>query len=931
LLIQRGVTLTVAALATALAGRAVMAAPVGLATTVSSAALLAGASGAGLAAGVLKLFAPLSVKLAVAAIAVAALVTPFLLHNRNARDIGKADARDGSQAPSEIAAASTLPSLSPASTNPSPPVANASSVENGVLHLTVLAADTGQPVPNVVIDYRGYKGPGFTPETLSTSPVGNCDVVFPRATTTKLELTTHIDGFADTRLHWEVDHGETIPTNYILRLVRPVPIGGRVVDADGRPVEGAKVGFNHESDPTVAPQTEDHEFFWIEVTTDTDGRWNINRIAPDMIHRLYGNASHPEYVDTPLLYPGRNPEADKQLREGTYVFQLGRPLSLRGTVVNPDGQPVPGAKIVVGYHHYSNRREATSAADGTFIVTGCITGKTAVSAEAVGFATTTTLVDPSADSEPVRLTLQRGKVVALRVVDSAGQGVTNALVQEDTFLHNLIPSTTPRPPPAQAEFRAWTDAEGRAVWSNAPDTELTFLVTAPGYMRVDDVTVRPDDQEHLITLPPSLVVTGTVRDAASGQPIPRFHIACGWPDSLHPDDPTLAHWTSIDRFRLTFAGGEFHHSFEEPMVMDATNLGYILKFDADGYAPFTSRVIHPDEGEVALDVQLRAANALTVAVLLPDGRPAAGADVGLIFPGAELKLIPGGFSRQNQNFAGALLVTDATGHFTFPSDDAITRVIVAAPDGYAEVTPSNLAGQPTIHLQPWGRLEGTSMVGGQPASGRDLLFIYGEGDFSTVSSDQPAFRVKTDTDGRFVFPQVPPGKHRLARLTPQPPPHEVMFTIEPSVDVEIRPGETTTVTLGSGYVVSGRLRWADGVPPDTNWNVLASVHTPSPPEFEQAINDPATSAKLQQSPEFQQFTRTARSAYALVSSNGTMTAEGVLAGDYVLEIYVMPKLAAGQPVAPWVAGRVSFTVPADPPSGALDLGEIVVNKFDSTP
>ena len=148
-------------------------------------------------------------------------------------------------------------------------------------------------------------------------------------------------------------------------------------------------------------------------------------------------------------------------------------------------------------------------------------------------------------------------------------------------------------------------------------------------------------------------------------------------------------------------------------------------------------------------------------------------------------------------------MTDSAGHFNLPSDDTITRVIIAAADGYTEVTPSRLAGQPTIHLQPWGRVEGTYIAG------RELLFSYGGGAPNTVTADFAVFRAKTDANGRFVFPQVPPGKHSLSRLIPLPPPQKNSFNMQELEGIEIRPGETTTVTFGSGCTVSARLRWAD--------------------------------------------------------------------------------------------------------------------------
>src|SRR5204863_527859 len=163
-----------------------------------------------------------------------------------------------------------------------------------------------------------------------------------RETITDLELTTRVDGFADTRLRWRPQNGEQIPSGYTLRLTRPVAIGGSVVDADGQPVVGAKIGFNHEDDPVVVTLPESHEFSWIEVMTDSKGHWNINRVAPEMIHRLYGSASHPQHVQSEMVFASKSREVEEQLRSGTVTFHLGRPVTARGTVVDPEASPIGG-------------------------------------------------------------------------------------------------------------------------------------------------------------------------------------------------------------------------------------------------------------------------------------------------------------------------------------------------------------------------------------------------------------------------------------------------------------------------------------------------------------------------------------------------------------------------------------------------------------
>src|SRR6266496_1612085 len=69
--------------------------------------------------------------------------------------------------------------------------------------------------------------------------------------------------------------------------------------------------------------------------------------------------------------------------------------------------------------------------------------------------------------------------------------------------------------------------------------------------------------------------------------MPKFKIATGRPESRG------TFWSTIDRFHPTFEGGTFRHVYEEAVVCDATNSGYLLKFEADGYAPYLSRFIAP--------------------------------------------------------------------------------------------------------------------------------------------------------------------------------------------------------------------------------------------------------------------------------------------------------------------------------------------------
>lgn len=371
----------------------------------------------------------------------------------------------------------------------------------------------------------------------------------------------------------------------------------------------------------------------------------MDRIAPEMIRRLYGSARHPDYVNSPMIFVSRSAEAEQQLRQGTHVFQLGRAVTARGVVVDAGDRRVAEAKVLVGSIGDSGRRESVTGPDGTFVVTGCKPGKNLLTASAAGYAATTLSVDMAAESPPFTLVLQAGKILRLRVVNKESQAVAGASIWLNTFRHGPVSSTQAMPEPVQAECCPKTDADGRMVWENAPDADLTFDVYSRGSMRVSDFKVRPDGAEHVVTMPPALTVLGTVSDAQTGESIPRFRMGTGWPSPTFIGGvlTNSVQWSTIDRFWITFSGGEFKHTYEEAVIGGTTNLGYVFKFEAEGYAPFVTRTVAADEGEARFTVKLEKAASTTISVRKPGGQPAIAVDVGLASANTGLMITPGGF------------------------------------------------------------------------------------------------------------------------------------------------------------------------------------------------------------------------------------------------------------------------------------------------
>jgi len=762
LLTERGVTLSVMLLSSLIAGKAIAAAPDGLVGNVARIALSGAGAGGGLGLMLLKLWKSLSFKIALGG---TAAVVALWLHFGN-RSPAVQPERHSNPTP---AFASVMKSGTPAndlSMTPLVPGTNDMNVTSNVLLLNIVAADSGKPVPNVEIDYWSWRNERMQDGiSLESTRFGVCKVPIS-GDITELKIVSLRDGFAATRLDWRSDSGDQIPVQFTLRLARAVSIGGQVVGPDGNPVAGAQVHFEpRPPSPQTRPQSDDFPFNF-NATTDAQGHWQMDRIGKEAFQTIHGDSSHPDFVGGPFVNFGSDPDAEKQLLAGTYVFTLRPAVVVRGVVTGPNGQSVSDANVLVGRGPGEvGARRAKSGNDGTFSIPGCRPGKNRITAEAEGYAAKTIEVELSdTNSGPFQVSLNSGKVLKLRVMDEDGNPVPHADVTLD-----LQDSEAAVP---RSRFDHQTDADGRLEWTNAPDAELTFIVSAPDTMVKRDVKVQPDGIEHVITLQPALTVSGTVTDATTGQSIPRFRIVAGWPETAVFDGRIIPHWSQLERDWFTFGGGKFQFSYHAPMVLEEPNPVYMFKFEADGYAPFVTRAVHATERSVHLDVALTPAATTEVTVFTPDQKVATGTQIGLVSPGAGLVLIPGGFSRTTIESATAtattLLTTDNQGRFALSPDPAITEVVAASPQGYSEATPKELAANPVMNLTPWGRLEGTFVSNGIPISGRTLSIGFGQGLFGlkSISCGYPNFQAKTDDQGRFTFAQVPTGDHMVTLVTP---------------------------------------------------------------------------------------------------------------------------------------------------------------------
>lgn len=217
-------------------------------------------------------------------------------------------------------------------------------------------------------------------------------------------------------------------------------------------------------------------------------------------------------------------------------------------------------------------------------------------------------------------------------------------------------------------------------------------------------------------------------------------------------------------------------------------------------------------------------------------------------------------------------------------------------------------------------------------AGREYLFKLDGQDDSSIASDFMAYRAESDADGKVVFPKVPPGKHQLTRLIRQTDnSNHSMWMHGDNTDVTVQPGETTSVTFGNeGYVVTANLQWPGGAQP-TNVQVNAFLHTPLPRPAQEMNGRPDLIRQFYQSPEYLAATAAAHHYPMVLGADGTLTAEAVPPGNYRLSVMVMLMEPNGNP-GHGLSGRdISVTVPADPPTGRLDVGTVEIVELPVPP
>jgi peroxiredoxin len=615
---------------------------------------------------------------------------------------------------------------------------------DGEMQLRVVDSQSGQPLPGVKV--RAWAGSG-----LVTDASGACSFPLPQPGSARFfyRIALSRQGYVPRYITWsqsQNDKIEDIPAQYTARMDPGVTIGAIVKNEKGEPVPGARVIFS--GPPPDGSDREKNAIApnYLTVRTGDDGRWQCNE-APKDFRGLTFRVTHPEYVAAEFAREGGDtaatnavplPEGD--FLSGAAVMLLTHGIELSGVVLDPTGKPAPGVTITRNHEWRNPAAILATGDDGRFKITNLLPGEMNLTFQATAMAAQSRHLTLTNGMPELKIEMKPGNHFQGRVVDQSGKPIAGALVQMDRLDFG----------PLEYDWSAAADDQGRFLWDSAPEGPHPYYFSADGFRPRAEPDLAADGSDKIISLRPAAegdktIIDGHVTDAGSKLPVSNFSVYV-----KDFKDGVIEH----SRTAVSAANGAYS------VAVDPASIGCMIEITALGYAPKMSGRRSPRDGDQRLEFVLEKGEGITGTVLLPDGKPAAGAEVAVCSDDENAFLGSGHFS---DRFQTTIVAADDNGDFIIPQLEGAKAIFAIHGAGFAETNVPDVKGPFRITLAPCGTVQGIATAGGKLLQGEQLVLIRESGQ-PGLSLDRDAFSLKTDVDGGFVFSNVPPGNVSLIRV-----------------------------------------------------------------------------------------------------------------------------------------------------------------------
>jgi large repetitive protein len=311
-----------------------------------------------------------------------------------------------------------------------------------------------------------------------------------------------------------------------LALRRAASVAGKVVDESGKPVPGARIAVAQELNfrdlrgRGLAGAAA--ALMGRSANSGADGTFRLRNVVP--ARNLELEASKSGFATA--KQPGVTLKPGDAMQGVSFVLKKG--LQARGRVVDAQGQPVSGAEIRLAFREAGARAarmqfrlmgmdrekpDASSAADGTFLVGGLSVGQYAASISRQGFAQKSVpslAVKSGEDNVWAPITLTAGIALTGVVRDSSGDAIPGAQILA------IEPGSGGRP------FDASTGPDGRFRFDGLnADRPLMLNVSADGHASVQK-EVTPPAEDLAIVMKSSGTIRGRVENGDTKTPVTDF-------------------------------------------------------------------------------------------------------------------------------------------------------------------------------------------------------------------------------------------------------------------------------------------------------------------------------------------------------------------------------------------------------------------------
>ena len=418
-------------------------------------------------------------------------------------------------------------------------------------------------------------------------------------------------------------------------LTRGVAATGRVVDAAGNPIGGAKVD--------VAPDFINDGNRWRRrsrssgseeesALTNAAGRFEIAHLSPGIYRLTATHAGHAEKAVSGV----RLPNGEKAIPD----IVLAPAAAVEGFVRDARGDPVIGA--TVNGHTVSSDERVETGPDGAFRLTSFPAGaRPMVFAYATGFTTARRTIE--APAKGVTITLDAEGTIRGRVEDASSAAAVTAF-----SIDTSSPSERRGGMIRMMAGQEYESADGSFEQRVSPG-KWTVTATAEGYSpaSIGDVEVAPGETKDglVLELRRGARVEGTVVDDETGAPIPAADVS--W---------VSAGTSNVTRYpggAILISSGEGQTSTDAEGRFELTGLAENEKITitAEEYAHTPASAGVTTGGDARVSIRMTAGGSIQGTLAGADGRGVGGGTVDLQPLGGD----PTGASESATDAAGGFL------------------------------------------------------------------------------------------------------------------------------------------------------------------------------------------------------------------------------------------------------------------------------------